>query len=181
MLYIPDIILKIIYIFILLFNITPIMAKNNVYKYSFDNIDGEEINLEDFNGKPIFLVNTASKCGFTPQYGDLQSLFQEYKSTDLIFIATPSNQFKQELSSEEEIKKFCLINYGVSFNVTEIVEIKGIAAHPLYKWLEETYNEAPKWNFYKYLFDRDGELVQSWSSMTKPTSNKVKRSIKKVL
>ena len=144
MFYIPDIILKIVYIFILLFINTPIMAENNVYKYSFNDIDGKEINLEDFKGKPIFLVNTASKCGFTPQYGDLQTLFQEYKSTDLIFIATPSNQFKQELSSEEEIKKYCLISYGVSFNVTEIVEIKGTDAHPLYKWLGEKYKEVPK-------------------------------------
>tara|TARA_B100000029_G_C16999096_1_gene750475 strand:+ start:41 stop:586 length:546 start_codon:yes stop_codon:yes gene_type:complete len=181
MFYIPDIILKIVYIFILLFINTPIMAENNVYKYSFNDIDGKEINLEDFKGKPIFLVNTASKCGFTPQYGDLQTLFQEYKSTDLIFIATPSNQFKQELSSEEEIKKYCLISYGVSFNVTEIVEIKGTDAHPLYKWLGEKYKEVPKWNFYKYLFDRDGKLIESWSSMTKPTSNKIKKSIKKVL
>ena len=157
------------------------MAKNNIYKYSFNNIDGKKINLSEFEGKPIFLVNTASKCGFTPQYGDLQILFQEYKSTDLIFIATPSNNFKQELSSEEEIKKFCLINYGVSFNVTEIVELEGENAHPLFKWLKEEYNEKPKWNFYKYLFDRKGELVKSWSSITRPTNSKVKKSIQKIL
>ena len=107
---------KFICIFIIIITSKPIMADNNIYQYTFKDIDGEIINLKNYEGKPIFLVNTASKCGFTPQYGDLQTLFQEYKNTDLIFIATPSNDFKQELSSEEEIKKFCLINYGVSFN-----------------------------------------------------------------
>jgi len=157
------------------------MADNNIYQYTFKDIDGEIINLKNYEGKPIFLVNTASKCGFTPQYGDLQTLFQEYKNTDLIFIATPSNDFKQELSSEEEIKKFCLINYGVSFNVTEIIILQGNEAHPLYKWLKEYYNEKPKWNFYKYLFDRKGQLVKSWSSITRPTNRKIKKSINQIL
>ena len=108
-------------------------------------------------------------------------MFQKYKDTDLIFIATPSNDFKQEYSSENEIKKFCLLNYGISFNVTEIVKLKGDKAHPLFKWLKENYNKSPKWNFYKYLFDRNGELVESWSSMTKPTSFRIKNSINKIL
>ena len=156
-------------------------ASNNVYKHSFIDIEGNELNLNHFQGKPILLVNTASKCGFTPQYGDLQKLFQKYKDTDLIFIATPSNDFKQEYSSENEIKKFCLLNYGISFNVTEIVKLKGDKAHPLFKWLKENYNKSPKWNFYKYLFDRNGELVESWSSMTKPTIFRIKNSINKIL
>ena len=157
------------------------MAKNNIYQYDFKDIDGKIINLDDFKGQPILLVNTASKCGFTPQYGDLQSLFKEYKETDLIFIAAPSNEFKQELSSEEEIKKYCLINYGISFNVTEIVNLSGADIHPLFKWLENDYKKKPKWNFYKYLFDREGLLVNSWSSMTKPTSFRIKNAIKRVL
>ena len=102
------------FIYILLFLILTsdkVMAKNNIYQYNFEDIDGKLLDLDDFEGKPILLVNTASKCGFTPQYGDLQKLFQKYKNTDLIFIATPSNDFKQELSSEDEIKKYCLINY----------------------------------------------------------------------
>ena len=156
-------------------------ASNNVYKHSFIDIEGNELNLNHFQGKPILLVNTASKCGFTPQYGDLQKLFQKYKDTDLIFIATPSNDFKQELSTEEEVKKFCLINYGISFNVTEIVNLSGADIHPLFKWLENDYKKKPKWNFYKYLFDREGLLVNSWSSMTKPTSFRIKNAIKRVL
>ena len=172
------------FIYILLMLITTNVqsnAMNNIYQYSFKDIDGNKLNLNSFKGKPILLVNTASKCGFTPQYGDLQNLFQEYKSTDLIFIATPSNDFKQELSTEEEVKKFCLINYGISFNVTEIINLQGEKAHPLYKWLKEEYNEKPKWNFYKYLFDREGQLVKSWSSITKPTNKKIKKSINQIL
>ena len=159
----------------------PIMADNNIYQYTFKDIDGNIINLKNFEGKPIFLVNTASKCGFTPQYGDMQILFQEYMSSDLVFIATPSNDFKQELSSEEEVKKFCLINYGISFNVTEIINLQGDKAHPVYKWIKEDYNKKPKWNFYKFLFDRNGHLIETWSSITKPTSFKIKKSINKIL
>ena len=153
----------------------------SIYDFSFQDIDGNKVKLEKFNGKPILLVNTASKCGFTPQYGDLQNLFKIYEKTDLIFIATPSNDFKQELSDEEEIKKYCLINYGVSFNVTEIINLKGYNAHPLYKWIKDEYKQQPKWNFYKYLFNRDGDLVESWSSITKPTSLRIKKSIEKLL
>ena len=172
---------KFVYIFIILLINMPIMAKDSIYQYSFQDIDGKIINLKDFEGKPIFLVNTASKCGFTPQYADLQILFQKFKTTDLIFIATPSNEFKQELSSEEEVKKFCLINYGISFSVTEIINLKGDNAHPIYKWIDQKYNEKPKWNFYKYLFNRDGELVKTWSSIIKPTSPKIVKSIEKIL
>ena len=157
------------------------MAKNNIYQHNFIDLDGNMIELKNFEGKPVFLVNTASKCGFTPQYGDLQVLYQEYKNTDLIFIATPSNEFKQELSSEKEVKKFCLINYGISFNVTEIINLRGKDAHPVYKWLEQEYKTKPKWNFYKYLFDRKGSLVKHWSSVTRPTSFRIKKAISRVL
>ena len=172
------------FIYILLLVITTnesVMADNSIYQYSFVDIDGKTLNLQEFEGKPILLVNTASKCGFTPQYGDLQKLFENYRESDLVFVATPSNDFKQELSSEEEIKKYCLINYGVSFRVTEIIKLKGNDAHPLFKWIKEDYNEEPKWNFYKYLFNRDGQLVKSWSSMTKPTNSKILKSINKIL
>ena len=172
------------FIYILLLIITTnesVMADNSIYQYNFVDIDGKTLNLQEFKGKPILLVNTASKCGFTPQYGDLQKLFENYRESDLVFVATPSNDFKQELSSEEEIKKYCLINYGVSFRVTEIIKLKGNDAHPLFKWIKEDYNEEPKWNFYKYLFNRDGQLVKSWSSMTKPTNSKILKSINKIL
>ena len=172
------------FIYILLLVITTnesVMADNSIYQYSFVDIDGKTLNLQEFEGKPILLVNTASKCGFTPQYGDLQKLFENYRESDLVFVATPSNDFKQELSSEEEIKKYCLINYGVSFRVTGIIKLKGNNAHPLFKWIKDDYNKEPKWNFYKYLFNRDGKLVESWSSMTKPTNSKILKSINKIL
>ena len=172
------------FIYILLLVITTnesVMADNSIYQYSFVDIDGKTLNLQEFEGKPILLVNTASKCGFTPQYGDLQKLFENYRESDLVFVATPSNDFKQELSSEEEIKKYCLINYGVSFRVTEIIKLKGNDAHPLFKWIKEDYNHEPKWNFYKYLFNRDGQLISTWSSITKPNSYKIQKTINKIL
>ena len=173
---------KFIYILLLLITTNEkTMAGSNIYQYSFKDIDGNILDLEDFVGRPIMLVNTASKCGFTPQYGGLQKLFQEYKNSDVIFIATPSNDFKQEYSSEEEIKKYCLINFGISFRVTEIIQLKGKDAHPLFKWLKNEFNEEPKWNFYKYLFNRNGQLEESWSSITKPTSPKIQESINKIL
>ena len=171
-------------IYILLLVITTnenLMAKNNIYQYSFLDIDGNILNLQDFKGRPIMLVNTASKCRFTPQYGDLQNLFEKYKDSDLVFIATPSNDFKQELNSEEEIKKYCLINYGVSFRVTEIIKLKGEDSHPLFKWLKKEFNKEPKWNFYKYLFNRDGQLISTWSSIKKPNSYKIQKTINKIL
>jgi len=172
------------FVYILLLVITTsenLMAENNIYQYSFLDIDGNILNLDDFEGRPIMLVNTASKCGFTPQYGDLQNLFEKYKDSDLVFIATPSNDFKQELNSEEEIKKYCLINYGVSFRVTEIIKLKGEDSHPLFKWLKKEFDEEPKWNFYKYLFNRNGHLIKSWSSITKPNSSKIQKTINKIL
>ena len=175
---------KILLVFLTMFA-TKIFAmseyNNKIFDFEFEDIDGNQVSLEKFQGKPIILINTASRCGFTPQYGNLQKLFENYRESDLVFVATPSNDFKQELSSEEEIKKYCLINYGVSFRVTEIIKLKGNDAHPLFKWIKEDYNQEPKWNFYKYLFNRDGQLVESWSSMTKPTNSKILKSINKIL
>ena len=174
--------IKIILIFFfLLFNMS-LLAKEkiSVYDFKFVDIDGNNIELTKFEGKPILLVNTASRCGFTPQYQGLQNLFLNYSKTDLTIIATTSNSFNQEYSSTEEIKKICLVSYDVGFIVSSPISVKGREAHPLYQWINEKYNKKPKWNFYKYLFNKNGELIDSWSSITKPDSEKIIKKIDKL-
>ena len=159
------------------------MAGNysNIYDFDFIDIDGKEVKLSQFQGKPILLVNTASRCGFTPQYEGLQNLFIKYRKTDLTIIATTSNSFQQEYSDPEDIKKICLVNYDVGFVTSSPLEVKGNDAHPLYIWINEEYNKKPKWNFYKYLFNRNGELIDSLSSMTKPDSKKITNIIESLI
>ena len=160
-----------------------LLSKENlsVYDFKFVDIDGNDIKLTKFIGKPILLVNTASRCGFTPQYQGLQNLFLNYRKTNLIIIATTSNSFNQEYSSTEEIKKICLVNYDVSFIVSSPISVKGKDIHPLYFWINDEYNKKPKWNFYKFLFNTKGELVDSWSSMTKPDSEKITKKIDELI
>ena len=153
----------------------------NLYDFSFEDIDGNQVNLEKFAGKPILIVNTASRCGFTPQYEDLQNLFLNNRKSDLTIIATTSNSINQEYSDTEDIKKICLVNYGVGFVTSSPMDVKGSSAHPIYAWIDKEYNEKPKWNFYKYLFDRNGQLVKSWSSMTKPDSTKITNLIDRLI
>ncbi|MDB2370939.1 glutathione peroxidase [Alphaproteobacteria bacterium] len=153
----------------------------NLYNFSINDIDGNVINFQEFQGKPILLVNTASRCGFTKQYANLSNLHQAYLDKNLIIISTPSNSFRQELSEEEDVKEFCLVNYQTKFILTEIIDVKGDNAHPLYQWIANDYGKTPKWNFYKYLFDGQGNLVESWSSMTKPDSKKITDQIDQLI
>ena len=155
--------------------------KMNIYNFSFEDIDGNLVSLDKFNGKPIFMVNTASRCGFTPQYENLQNLFINYKDTDLTILAITSNSFNQEYSNNEDIKQICLVNYDVGFVTSSPMNVKGDNSHQLFKWLKNEYGKTPKWNFYKYLFDREGELTFSWSSMTKPDHTKIIKEINEVL
>ena len=171
-------------LFLLFFTaINQSFAKTNmsIYNFSFTNIDGKLVNLEDFRGKPLLIVNTASRCGFTPQYEDLQNLFLEYKHTDLTIIATTSNSFNQEYGTAEEIKKICLVNYDVGFMTSSPINVKGVNAHPIYSWIKNEYNKMPRWNFYKYLFNRTGKLIGTWSSFTKPSSFLIKRKINSII
>ena len=159
-----------------------IMANNkSIYDFNFKDIDGNSVDLSSFIGKPLLIVNTASRCGFTPQYENLQNLFTLYRKTDLTIIATTSNSFNQEFQDPEEIKKICLINYNVGFITSSPMNVKGENAHPMYQWINDEYNKSPKWNFYKYLFDRSGSLVESWSSMTKPDSKRITKNIDKLI
>ena len=155
-------------------------AFSNAYDFTFTSIDGNPLNLKDFIGKPILIVNTASLCGFTSQYKDLEDLHQQYKKKELIIIAIPSNDFgSQELTSNEKVKDFCQTNFNITFLLTEITSIKGKNGHPFFKWVksQEGLLSFPKWNFYKYLINKDGELNSWYSSITKPNSEKIKKSI----
>ena len=140
--------------------------------------------MKEFKGKPILIVNTASLCGFTNQYKDIESLHDEYKEVDLIVLGIPSNDFgNQELSSNAKVKEFCTTNFDISFLLTEITRIKGQNGHPFFKWVKEEagFLAFPKWNFYKYLVNRKGELVSWYSSTTNPMSEKIKADIKKLI
>ena len=166
------------FLIMFLFNNSSLANENRtLYDFSFEDIDGNQVKLDKFTGKPVLVVNTASRCGYTPQYANLQNLFLEYKDSDLTIIATTSNSFFQEYDETEDIKKICLVNYGVGFVTSSPMDVKGSNAHPMYSWISEEYNKKPKWNFYKFLFDRNGKLVESWSSVTKPDSAKITKEI----
>ena len=149
----------------------------SIYDFNFLDIEGNMVELSIFKGKPLLIVNTASRCGFTPQYEGLQNLFTKYRKTDLTIIATTSNSFNQEFENPEDIKRICLVNYNVGFITSSPIEVKGPNTHPMFKWIKKNYNQSPKWNFYKYLFNRYGTLEDSWSSITKPDSKKIIKKI----
>ncbi len=176
--------IKILLVFLVMFSVNSTSHANeslNVFNFSFEDIDGNQVDLKKFTGKPILVVNTASRCGFTPQYENLQNLFLEYKNSDLTIIATTSNSFSQEFQNVEDIKKICLVNYGIGFVTSSPMEVKGKNAHPMYLWINSEYKRSPKWNFFKFLFNRQGKLVDSWSSITKPDSPKITNQIDKLI
>lgn len=176
--------IRFLLVFLIMFALRNTLIANesmNLYNFSFEDIDGNQVNLEKFMGKPVLIVNTASRCGFTPQYANLQNLFLEYKDSDLTIIATTSNSFSQEYNNNDDIKKICLVNYGVGFVTSSPMNVKGADAHPIYTWISDKYDKSPKWNFYKFLFNRNGELVDTWSSMTKPDSSKITKKIDKLI
>ena len=175
-------IIRLITFLLMFFQFSMGYTKNmNIYDFSFEDIDGNLVDLDKFKGKPIFMVNTASRCGFTPQYENLQNLFINYKDTDLTILAITSNSFNQEYSNNEDIKQICLVNYDVGFVTSSPLNVKGDDSHQIFKWLQDDYSKIPKWNFYKYLFNRNGELTSSWSSMTKPDNTKILKEINKLL
>ena len=158
-------------------------AQESVYDIKIKSITGEKIDLAEFEGKKILFVNVASDCGFTKQYTGLEELHQLYKDK-LVIIGLPCNQFGgQESGTEEEIVQFCEINYGITFLLTEKIEVIGEGIHPLYKWLctkeiNGKSNSTVKWNFQKYLVDEKGEFVDYFYSTTKPMSSKITNYLK---
>ena len=144
----------------------------NFHDFEIESINGEIISFSNFKDKVVLIVNTASKCGFTPQYSGLQKLYDRYKDDGLVVLGVPSNDFNQELSNNSEVKDFCEIRYGVNFPLSSIQKIKGNDAHPLYKWIssEVSVIAQPRWNFHKYLISKDGKILNWFSSMTSPSS-----------
>jgi len=154
------------------------------YDFTINDIDGEIIDLSKYKGKAILLVNVASYCGFTYQYEGLQSIWDKYKKNGLIVLGVPSNQFgSQEPDSNEEIKKFCKVNFNVNFPMTDKINVKGDNAHPIYEWAKKNFGSStvPKWNFHKILINKDGKIHNTYSSFTKPDSKKITSAIEEVL
>jgi len=153
-------------------------SKESFYDIKLNDINGKQINLKSFEDKYILFVNVASKCGFTSQYTDLEKLHQQYQD-NLIVIGLPCNQFGgQEPGDADEIKNFCSSNYGVTFIISEKIEVKGKGIHPLYQWLTQKElngkkSSTVKWNFQKYIVDKNGEFLNYFYSMTSPLSNKI--------
>ena len=153
------------------------------YDFKIKSISGEVINLNDYRGKPVLVVNTASYCGFTKQYDDMQELWEKYKDKGLIVLGVPSNSFNQEKKINSEVKEFCEVNFNVNFPLTEITNVKGENAHEIYKWAKDNYGKSavPKWNFYKILINKDGKIEDTYASLTNPTSKKIINKIESLL
>jgi glutathione peroxidase len=157
---------------------------DSIHAFTFKSLEGRAMPLSDFAGKPIVIVNTASKCGFTPQYAGLEALWKAKRDAGLVVLGVPSNDFgKQEPGNADEIKSFCEVRYGVDFPLTEKVHVTGAEAHPMFHWLgaKGGFWAKPHWNFYKYLIDRNGRLVDWFSSMTAPASSRFTRAIDQLL
>lgn len=168
-----------VFCFLMIFSFTSKASDKTFYDFSIESITGEEIKLSKYKDKIVLLVNTASQCGFTPQYSGLQKIFDRFKDDGFVVLGVPSDDFNQELDNNLDVKKFCEIRYGVNFPLTSIQKIKGDNAHPLYKWIAQNVSiiGQPRWNFHKYLIDKDGQIINWYSSMTSPTSGGLLREI----
>lgn len=149
-----------------------------IYNHRFKTLQGQEINLCDYQKQPILLVNTASKCGFTPQFEKLEQMYRRYKDKGLVVIGFPSNDFKQELASNKEIGDFCRKTYAVDFPMVERSSVVGPDANPLYRQLVDITKEPPMWNFYKYLILPGAKDVYSYSSDVEPESINIMKRLR---
>lgn len=161
----------------------PAMAES-AHDFVFEKLEGGKLDMSQYKGKAVLVVNTASFCGYTPQYEGLQSLWESYKDKGLVVLGVPANNFgAQEPGSSAEIKNFCESNYSVDFPMTEKVDVVGGGAHPFYKWAKATLGDknVPQWNFHKYLVNANGELVAAFPSAVKPESAEIKAAVDKAL
>ena len=163
-------------------SLAPVFSANNAnaeIPYTiFKSIDGGIIDTNNWRGKPYLIVNTASKCGFTRQYAPLQKLYDRFHDQGLQMIAVPSDDFNQELDTDQEVKAFCELTYGIDMPMSVTTSVKGDKAHPFFKSLKEESGFVPSWNFNKVLIDRDGNLAATWGSTTNPMSTKIITAIK---
>ena len=167
----------------MIFSTKSMSSEKSFHDFSIESISGGDISLADYKNKVVLLVNTASQCGFTPQYAGLQKIYDRYKDDGFVVLGVPSDDFNQELSSDDDVKKFCEIRYGVNFPLTSIQKIKGDSAHPLYKWISGNTSVIgqPRWNFHKYLISKEGKVLNWFSSMTSPTSDGLLKQVEQAL
>ena len=154
------------------------------YDFKFKDLDGSILSLSEYKGKVIVVVNVASQCGFTSQYEDMQDIWNKYQNKGLVIIGVPSNDFgNQEPGTSSEIKNFCEAKFGITFPMTEKVSVKGDNAHPFYLWAKENYGNAaiPKWNFHKIIVNKQGKIIDTFASITKPTSKRFVKTIEENL
>tara|TARA_B100000902_G_scaffold398236_1_gene464336 strand:- start:473 stop:1018 length:546 start_codon:yes stop_codon:yes gene_type:complete len=153
------------------------------YDFSIDSITGEKINFDDYKNRVVLVVNTASYCGFTKQYNELQKLWDLYKSKGLVVLGVPSNSFNQEKNKNTDVKKFCEVNFNIDFPLTTITDVKGENAHELFKWAKNNHGKSaiPKWNFHKILINKQGKVEDTFVSFTNPMSKKIINKIEKIL
>tara|TARA_B100000242_G_scaffold222282_1_gene163154 strand:- start:295 stop:840 length:546 start_codon:yes stop_codon:yes gene_type:complete len=178
-------------VFFIIITVSMFFFKNTIagdyqkifYDLKIESISGEIINFKDYKNKVILIVNTASYCGFTKQYEELQELWNKYKSKGLIVLGVPSNSFNQEKKANEEVKKFCEVNFNISFPLSSITSVKGENAHELFKWAADNYGKSavPKWNFHKILINKEGKIEDTYASFTKPMSKKIINKIESIL
>ena len=178
---------KLIFFIILIsmFNLKSLFANYDkvFFDFKINSINGEVIDFKDYKGKVVLMVNTASYCGFTKQYTELQKLWDKYKSKGLIVLAIPSNSFNQEKNLDDEVKKFCEVNFNINFPISTITNVKGDNAHKIFKWAKENYGKQaiPKWNFHKILINKYGKIDDTYTSFTRPTSKKIINKIENLL
>ncbi|MGF1503449.1 MAG: glutathione peroxidase [Paracoccaceae bacterium] len=156
----------------------------SAHDFAFPGIAGGIVRLADYAGRPVMVVNTASRCGFTYQYDGLQALYDRYRDQGFVLVGVPSGDFGgQELGSEAEVKEFCEVNFSIDFPMTTITRVRGTSAHPFYTWARSELGaaNAPRWNFHKYLVGPDGRLVAAYGTGTEPTSGEVTRAVERLL
>ena len=154
------------------------------YDFNFNDLEGNLLKLSEYRNKVIVVINVASQCGFTSQYEDMQKIWKKYQNKEIVILGVPSNDFgKQEPGNSKDIKNFCEAKFGITFPMTEKVSVKGEKAHPFYKWAKENYGKSaiPKWNFHKIIIDREGKIIDTFASITNPSSNKFIQAIEKAL
>ena len=153
------------------------------YDFEIESISGKIIDFNEYKNKVVLIVNTASYCGFTKQYEELQELWDKYKSKGLIVLGVPSNSFNQEKKNNSEVKEFCEVNFSINFPLSNITEVKGENAHELFKWAKNNHGKSaiPKWNFHKILINKEGKIEDTFSSFTKPMSKKIINKIEDIL
>ena len=153
------------------------------YDLKIKSISGKNINFSEYRDKVVLVVNTASYCGFTKQYSELQELWDKYKSKGLIVLGIPSDSFNQEKKNNLEVKKFCDVNFNINFPLSAITDVKGKNAHDLFIWAEKNYGKSaiPKWNFHKILINKEGKVEDTFASFTKPMSKKILNKIESIL